>query len=187
MRELAEAGVVERRRRAGTRVLDPRPRDAALEVPSVKAEIEATGAAYRYELLERRLAIPRAELRAALGLQPGAKALQLRCRHWAGARVHQAEDRWINLDTVPEARAVDFAAIGPNEWLIGVIPLSQVSHVFSAASALPAEAALLGIAAGDAIFVVERRTWIDGRTITRARLIHPGATHRLVARTLPPF
>jgi len=68
-----------------------------------------------------------------------------------------------------------------------VIPLSQVSHVFSAASALPAEAALLGIAAGDAIFVVERRTWIDGRTITRARLIHPGATHRLVARTLPPF
>ena len=46
---------------------------------------------------------------------------------------------------------------------------------------------LLGIACGAAIFVVERRTWIDGRAITRARLVHPGATHRLVARTQPPI
>lgn len=187
LRELAEAGVVERRRRAGTRVLDPAPRDAALEVPSVKAEIEATGAAYRYELLESRVAAPPAAFRAALGLEAGAKALNLRCRHWAGPQVHQAEDRWINLGTVPAARAIDFATVSPNEWLVRTIPLSQVEHVFSAANANSEEAALLGIAAGDAVFVVERRIWIDGNAITRARLVHPGATHRLVAWTQPPI
>jgi len=45
----------------------------------------------------------------------------------------------------------------------------------------------LRIAPGAAVFVVERRTWIDGSAITRARLVHPGATHRLIARTQPPL
>jgi len=186
LRELAEAGVVERRRRAGTRVLAATPRDAELEVPSVRAEIEATGAEYRYELLGRRVAVPPREIRAALGLGARARALHVRCRHWADATAHQAEDRWINLDVVPSAREADFAANGPNDWLIRAMPLSRAEHIFSAANATEAEAALLGLAPGDAVFVTERRTWIDGRAITRARLVHPGATHRLVARTQPP-
>jgi len=187
LRELAEAGVVERRRKAGTRVLAATPRDAELEVPSVRAEIEATGAEYRYELLTRRIAAPSKADLAALGLGTGAKALHLRCRHWAGESPHQFEDRWINLDVVPSARAADFATTGPNDWLIRAMPLSRVEHVFSAANASRAEAELLGIEAGAAVFVVERRTWIDGRAITRARLVHPGATHRMVARTQPPL
>lgn len=186
LRELAEAGVVERRRRSGTRVLAATPRDAALEVPSVRAEIEATGAIYRYELLTRRIAAPPVDIRAGLGLGPGTHALHLRCRHWAGDTVHQAEDRWINLDVAPAAREADFTANGPNDWLIRAMPLSRVEHVFSAAIASEAEATLLGISPGDAVFVTERRTWIEGRAITRARLVHPGATHRLVARTQPP-
>lgn len=161
-------------------------RDAGLVIPSVRAEIEAAGAAYRYELLSRRVAVPPAAVRTALGLAPGAKALHLRCRHWADARVHQLEDRWISLETVPEAARADFSAVGPNEWLIRAMPLSQVEHVLSAENAGAAEAGLMGIAPGEAVFVIERRTWIDGRAITRARLAHPGATHRLVARTLPP-
>jgi GntR family histidine utilization transcriptional repressor len=192
LRELAEAGVVERRRKAGTRVLAATPRDAEMEVPSVRAEIEATGAEYRYELLARRVATPPKAERAALGMGAGAKALHLRCRHWAvergaGARVHQFEDRWINLEVVPSVREADFAATGPNDWLIRAMPLSRVEHVFRAANADEAEAELLGIATGAAVFVVERRTWIDGNAITRARLVHPGATHRMVARTQPPI
>ena len=34
---------------------------------------------------------------------------------------------------------------------------------------------------------MKRRPWIDGRALTRARLVHPGATHRLIARTQPPL
>ena len=101
--------------------------------------------------------------------------------------MHQVEERWINLDVVPAARAADFAATGPNDWLIRAMPLSRVEHVFSAANADAAEAALLGLAPGAAVFVVERRTWIEGRAITRARLVHPGATPRLVARTQSPL
>jgi len=186
LRELAEAGVVERRRRSGTRVLAATPRDAALEVPSIRAEIEATGTEYRYELLGRHIAGPPPDVRSALGLGTGVRALHLRCRHWAGGLVHQIEDRWINLEVVPAAREADFNAIGPNEWLIRAMPLSRVEHVFSAANAIEAEAALLGVSPGEAVFVIERRTWIEGRAITRARLVHPGATHRLVARTQPP-
>lgn len=187
LRELAEAGVVERRRKAGTRVLDPAPRDAELEIPSVRAEIEASGRPYRYELLSRRITLPPRVIRAMLGLGARTKALNLRCRHWAGNRVHQLEDRWISLETVPAAREADFATAGPSEWLVRAMPLSRVEHVFSADNATPEEAGLLGIAPGAAVFVAERRTWIDGRAITRARLVHAGAAYRLVARTLPPL
>ena len=183
LRELAEAGVVERRRKAGTRVLAATPRDAELEVPSVRAEIESTGADYRYELFGRRVAVPPGAVRAALGMGARAQGLHLRCRHWAGDHVHQFEERWINLDVVPAARTADFKTAGPNNWLIRAMPLSQVEHVFSAASATGAEAVFLGLDPGAAIFVVERRTWIDGGAITRARLMHPGSTHRMVART----
>ena len=133
------------------------------------------------------LNISKESVRRACRMAAGAKTLHLRCRHWAGARAHQVEDRWINLEVVPSAREADFAAIGPNDWLIRAMPLSRVEHVFSAANADEAEADLLGIAAGAAVFVVERRTWIDGNAITRARLLHPGATHRMVARTQPPL
>lgn len=187
LRELAEAGVVERRRKAGTRVLAATPRDASVEIPSVRGGIEAAGEAYRYELLARRIAAPPRAVAAALGLAAGARALHLRCRHWAGESVHQFEERWINLEVVPSAREADFTAAGPNDWLIRAMPLSRVEHVLSAANASAAEAGLLEIAEGAAVFVVERRTWIDGRAITRARLMHPGATHRLVAHTQPPI
>jgi len=187
LRELAEAGVVERRRRAGTRVLDPTPRDAEMEIPSVRAEIETSGRPYRYELISRRIAPPPRPVRDALGLSPGTKALHLVCRHWAGDRVHQLEDRWINLEVVPAAREADFRASGPNDWLIRAMPLSLVEHVFSAETADEEIARHLQIDPGAAVFVSERRTWIEGRAITRARLMHPGATHRLVARTQPPI
>ena len=101
--------------------------------------------------------------------------------------MHQVEERWINLAVVPAARTADFAADGPNDWLIRAMPLSRVEHVLSAANAGAEEAELLGLVPGAAVFVVERRTWIDGHAITRARLVHPGATHRLVARTQSPI
>ena len=51
LRELAQEGFLERRRKAGTRVVMPVGRSANFEIPRIRLEIEETGATYRYALL----------------------------------------------------------------------------------------------------------------------------------------
>ena len=53
MRELADEGFLDRRRKAGTRV-NPRPiRQARFAIPVIRAEIESKGFTYRYALVKR--------------------------------------------------------------------------------------------------------------------------------------
>jgi GntR family histidine utilization transcriptional repressor len=50
LRELASEGVVERRRRAGTRIVQGCRRAARIEIPLIRTQIEERGATYRYAL-----------------------------------------------------------------------------------------------------------------------------------------
>lgn len=181
MRELAEEGIIERRRKAGTRVRMAPRRQARFDIPLVRAEIEGQGAAYRYALVSREETPAPDWLRARLQLPEAAKVLHLTCMHYADGAPYQHEDRWINLAQLPQARKADFSDTGPNEWLIAEIPFSDVEIGLSAAQADAALAAHLSCTQGDALFTVERATWWQGQAVTYVRLSHrPG--HRLTTR-----
>lgn len=173
LQELARAGIVERKRKSGTRVALHPVREARFVIPLVRQEIEAEGAAYGYRLLGREVAQAPDLVRAKLDLQAGRKLLHLRCLHMAGSAPWQFEDRWINLESVPAARAQDFSAIGPNEWLVTNAPFSRADFIFRAARATMDEASLLQIADGEAVFVGERTTWIGSEPVTFVRMVHP--------------
>ena len=49
--QLAKAGLIERRRRSGSFVSRPRSQAAILEIHDIKAEVQALGLPYRYELV----------------------------------------------------------------------------------------------------------------------------------------
>ncbi|NMM43177.1 UTRA domain-containing protein [Rhodospirillaceae bacterium KN72] len=179
LRELAEEGVLERRRKAGTRVARPTSRSVAFDIPLVEDEIRATGARYHYELLEREIApLPPAEA-ASLERATGTPALHLRCLHFADRRPYQLEDRWIDIDTVPEAVDVDFAAEGANGWLVHNVPWTDAEHSIHADLAAGEIARSLNLTDGDPVLVVERRTWNDKGPVTTVRFHHPGRSHRL--------
>ena len=182
LRELAEDGVVERRRKAGTFVAENRARPARVEIPLIDREIAAQGRAYGYRLLARQEAVPPPEIAGRLELRREETALHVLCLHLGDGVPWQLEDRWINLATVPVAREAAFDAIGPNAWLVREIPFTDAEHAFGAQNAGAAEAAHLGILPGDALFVVERRTWLQGRVVTFVRLMRPGKNYRLYAR-----
>jgi GntR family histidine utilization transcriptional repressor len=181
MGELAGEGIVERRRRAGTRVRAAPLREARFRIPVARDEIEATGATYRYRLLSRAVCPAPAALAARLGLADGAQALHLRCLHAAGMRPWQVEDRWISLEALPAAEAADFATVAPTEWLVATVPYSEVEVSFTAAPCPPEDGALLDMGAGAPVFVVERATWWQGRAITQVRLTH-AAGYRMTTR-----
>jgi GntR family histidine utilization transcriptional repressor len=183
LRELAAEGVVERKRRAGTRVVQGHRRAARIDIPLIRTQIEARGSTYRYVLLSREILTAPETVRAQLSLEPGTEALHLRCLHFSDGSPYQLEDRWINLSAVPSARPESFEQISPNEWLVREKPLSEAEHTFLAANAGEDEATLLGLALNDALFVIERRTWLADQTITWVRLIHPGASFRMTSRS----
>lgn len=181
MRELAEEGVVERRRKAGTRVRMAPVRQARFSIPVVRAEIEAQNATYRYALVSRTEIEAPHWLRARLQLAQESPVLHLTCMHYADGNPYQFEDRWISLAMLPQARDADFTTMGPNEWLVSTVPFSDAEIAFSATSATAELAEYLGCSQGEALFTVERSTWLKEEAITFVRqTFRPG--HRMTTR-----
>lgn len=164
LQALAEAGWLDRRRRAGTRVVAHPVRKAVLSIPILKAEIEAAGMTYGYRLLQR-------EVRD-LGV------LEVAALHLADGLPHVHEDRRINLAVVPAVADVDLGVESANAWLVANAPFSHGNFALGAENAGPAMAALMGVEAGAALLVVERVTWDGPRWITEVRLTY-GAGHRI--------
>ncbi|MCP5152688.1 MAG: UTRA domain-containing protein [Ectothiorhodospiraceae bacterium] len=179
LRELADEGVVERRRRAGTRVALPTTRTAPVEIPRVDREVEAMGASYRYLRLARATEPASPSAAARLGVPEGTEVLRVECLHHANDSPFQLEERWISLDVVPAAREESFADVAPNVWLLERLPWSDVEHVIGATNATRKVAGHLGIEPGEAVLEVERRTWLERRVITYVRFLHPGRFYRL--------
>ncbi|QIE54702.1 UTRA domain-containing protein [Pikeienuella piscinae] len=179
LRELAASGLVERRRRAGTRVAEQPSRHARLTVPLIREEIETTGATYSYALIGA--AERKAPPAVAARLEGAERLLHVAATHFADARPFVFEERWINLDVVPEAaRSGLFAEISANEWLVRNAPFAGGEMALSAAPAEAAEAAALGLAKGAPLFIVERLTRSPDAVITLARLAYaPGRRMRL--------
>lgn len=182
---LAESGLIERRRKAGTFVARPRTHSLVLDVPEIAAEVTTRGETYAYELLSRTVrSTSRAEMEL-LDLDRPADVLVLRCLHSAAGRPYGLEERLINLDAVPEAEYVDFIAKPPNSWLLAQVPWTEAEHRISAANVSRATASILAIEATAACLVVARRTWRGADKITHVRLTFPGDAYDLVARFAP--
>lgn len=171
LREIAETGLIERRRRAGTRVALHPTRRAMLDIPVIRIEIERRGLSYGYRLLVREEVVPPPDIAAHFGGRAGHVMLHVVALHSAGGRPHAIEDRWIDPDAVPIARAADFVAVSPNEWLVLHVPFEGGDITFSAASASAGDAAMLDCAIGAPLFLTERMTWREERTLTLVRLL----------------
>lgn len=182
---LADAGLVVRRRRAGSFVSRPRVQSAILQIPDLKAEVEKRGERYAYRLLDLRKRTASTHDRTRLGVGGRTQVLALRCRHEAEGQPFAIEERLLNLQAVPDALLQDFSVTPPNTWLVGHVPWTEAAHRITACNADKAVAADLAIDEGAACLVIERQTWRNGEPITAVRLIHPGHLYDLIARFTP--
>jgi GntR family histidine utilization transcriptional repressor len=181
MRELADDGLIERRRKAGTRVRMVPVRQARFNIPIVRDEIKNKGGSYRYSLVKRSVEIAPDWLRARLQLPDDGKVLHLICMHYADGTPYEHEDRWINLTALPKAEDADFKDCGPSEWLVSTIPFSEVEINLSAGLADQNLSDYLACSVGDPVFNIERSTWWETEAVTYVRLSYrPG--HRLTSR-----
>jgi GntR family transcriptional regulator, histidine utilization repressor len=174
LRDLAEAGVLERRRKAGTRVAALPVRKATLDIPVIRQEIEARGQTHSFQVLKQTFMEPPVPVASRLGLPPGIKLLYLETLHLADGKPFAFETRWLNSEILPRPMP-DFQSLSANEWLVAHVAYVTGDIAFTAEGAGAREAAVLGVPVGAALFITERMTWTAESPITFVRLAHaPG-------------
>lgn len=182
---LADEGLIERKRRAGSFVARPRIQSAVLQIPDLPTEVTARGESYSYELLARRRRSATRRDAEVSAMSAGEVLIDIRCRHLANGRPLAFEERLISLAAVPEAENASFTSQPPGSWLLQHVPWTEAEHRFSAINADARLAGLLDVSEGVACLCVERRTWRGDATITFVRQTFLGDAYHLVARFGP--
>lgn len=166
LREIAATGLLERRRKAGTRVALNPARRATFEIPVIQHEVEARGSVYGYALISRSLGAAPPEICSRMGFSPDAALLHLRALHMADGAPYVFENRWVDPEVVPGILTVDLARSSANAWLVQNMPYTGGSLTLCAQSAGAELATRLKCTPDAAIFTMERITHVCESAIT---------------------
>lgn len=174
LQSLADDGLIERKRRAGSHVTLNPVRRAVLTIPVIRTAIEGAGQVYDHRLLLQE----EGEAPADCGFDPGPH-LHLVALHQADGRGYAHEDRWVNLVAIPEIAEVDLTMINANEWLVGHAPFSRGDYALTARAAGDL-AVHFGCPPHEPLLAARRRTWSGEKPVTCVNLTFaPG--HRVEA------
>ena len=185
MAGLVDAGLIVRRKRAGSFVARPKVHAPVLNIPDIQSEVLGRGEAYAFRLLSRRIRQAAPGSPEETELAAGGAILELAGVHEADARPFALERRLVSLTAAPKMEAADFSTMPPGAWLLEHVLWTEAESRISAVNADPEEARLLNIDLGAACLVVERRTWRGGEHVTRVRQVFPGDAYDLTARFGP--
>lgn len=171
MQDLSLAGLVERKRKGGTHVrIDPVTR-ATFDIPITRREVEQRGSKYDYQLIDRTVEETPSTIMARLGIHRPVRMLRIKALHLADNRPYIFEDRWVDDRSTPDILDVDLTLVSANEWLVRNKPYSRVDVRFSAMGADAESAMHLATSIGNALFVIERTTWIGQAPITTVQAV----------------
>jgi len=176
---LVAAGLIERRKKAGSFVSQPQVHAALLGIPDIRRAVLDRGETYAFQLFSR------LKIAESLGEWPDGKApegpvLRLEGLHLADGEPLAFEQREISVSSVPEAVDIDFSKVAPASWLLEHIPWTNGRHRISAVNATSQLARHLRIDTRQACLLVERWTWQVDRPITFVQQTFPGHLYDLV-------
>ena len=175
LRELAATGVIDRKRKAGTRVAIQKTRRVTAEIPVIREQVERNDQAYRFSILEYRMLLPPQYISETLGTSNKTKLLHLRSVHFADELPFIYEDRWINTKTIKEVKNVDLAQTSANEWLVQNVPFTNGEFLLEASVPNQTVVKALQLAKDEPVLGSRRTTWLADQSVTTVSLYYvPG-------------
>jgi GntR family histidine utilization transcriptional repressor len=178
---LAAAGLIERRKRAGSFVAQPRLHSMVLDIPDLMQEVLRRGQSYRFELLDREIRHAAANPHDSFDLGAG-PMLDLTGLHYADGRRLAVEQRRTRLAAVPDLEHASFDTEPPGSWLLRHVPWTEAETRISAVAADSRTAASLLLDAGAPLLQIERRTWRGTDRITFVRQLFRAESYDLFAK-----
>lgn len=179
LRELADSGIVQRRRKVGTRVTATPSRRTTLSLPVIRDEIEALGARYRYVMTECETARPTPAAMQALQVDADAPLLLIKAQYLADDLPHCCEALWLNPRALRLPERQVFAAEPAQEWLARSMAVTQNRFSILAEGASGSCARNLCIVPGTPVMAIERINSSDALPVSFARQFYPPG-HRIV-------
>jgi GntR family histidine utilization transcriptional repressor len=185
MTQLAEAGLIDRQRKAGSFVAQPRGQSAVLEITDIETEVKSLGRTYGFALQSRETMVANASHLQAWDVAAGSRIIKIACIHFSGDQPFCVEERLINATVVPSALEADFSSTAPGRWLLNQVPWTEAEHRIQAGAASAPMARRLDLEKGAPCLIIERRTWSNVGPVTKVLLTYPAKTHMIVARFAP--
>lgn len=180
LRELAESGIIERRRKVGTRVTASASRRTTLEMPVVRDEVEALGQRYDYRLTGYARSAPSDAAMRALQVGPGDEMILIKAQYLADGQPHCCEAIWLNPSVLPALTRDAVENQPAHEWLARNVPLTHGRFSILAEGASGDCARNLHVADGTPVLAIERINWSDSTPVSFARQFYP-PQHRLIS------
>ena len=181
LRELQAAGILVRRAGSGSFIAEPKPIGQMIEIRNIADEIRGRGHEYRAQVIQNAEERASAEIAALLEVPLGTKIFHSIIVHHEGEFPIQLEERFVLASVAPDYGNIDFTQMTPNEYLTRIAPLQRVEHRVNAAMPDARTRAMLGLAEGEPVLRMTRRTWSRSRLVSHAWLTHPGTRFELSA------
>jgi GntR family histidine utilization transcriptional repressor len=178
---LATAGLIDRRKRAGSFVAAPRLHSMILDIPDLMQEVILRGQSYRFDLHKREVRRAKTSSHGHFDLGPG-KVLALMGVHYANGQELAVERRTVNLKAVPAIEQASFEKEPPGTWLLHHVPWTEAETRISATAADEETASLLLLKIGAPLLQIERRTWRGDDRITSVQQSFRAETYDLFAK-----
>ncbi|MGE5953134.1 MAG: GntR family transcriptional regulator [Qipengyuania vulgaris] len=175
LQALAEEGIVERKRRGGTRVSPLPAPQAQFAIPLVREQVEERGLAYITRVTAHSVRMPDAKTRKEMRLSPEQECAYLESLHLADEQVFAFECRWINLASVPQFKVEALGDLSANEWLVREVPFSRGTVALGATTADSRTAETMRVEQSAPLFTMRRTTWLGEASVTAMTLFYaPG-------------
>jgi GntR family histidine utilization transcriptional repressor len=186
LRELNDEGIVERLAGKGTYVAEMKAASHVLEVRNIAEEVKLRGHEYSATVLLLEAQSATEEVAGLLHIAPTSRLNHALIVHFESGTPIQLEKRMATMEFAPEFLDQDFTTTTPSAYLSTIAPLQEAEHVVRAV--LPAKHIRrhLGMSANEPCLVVARRTWVNARPVSFARLYHPGNAFELTGHFAPP-
>ncbi|WP_286829181.1 MULTISPECIES: histidine utilization repressor [Kordiimonas] len=179
LRELTDEGVLARVPGVGTFVAEKTDDGHVLDVRNIADDIRARGHTYSADVIRRREETATGRLAELFRMPLGETLLRTRIVHLEGDMPLQLEDRWVNPCFAPDYLTNDFREITPTAYLLSKLPLQEVEHTIRAEMPSEQICELLRMPENEPCLVLTRRTSMNNKVITFARMFFPGSRYRL--------
>ncbi len=182
LRELMQAGYLERRPGIGTFVSDAPRQTSLLELRNIAEEIVARGHCHASRLVALRKVRADRRLASAFDARPGAPLYFLSLVHMEDGTPVQLEERHVNPAAAPRFLDQDFTALTPTAYLLSVSDVDELEHAVRAVLPSPATRRLLKVPPHVPCIELHRRSWRRGIVVTDAVLTYPADRYELRSR-----
>jgi GntR family histidine utilization transcriptional repressor len=183
--KLTEVGLLERRRKQGTRVAKTTETHSVIGFLDVRQDIEGKGRSYSYKILSKRTLQAGKATAFWPAMTAGTPILMLSAAHCGFGKPEVLEQRYINLRAAPEAVDANFEAEMPNIWLLARLPCTRLRNTIRAEAATAAQARLLHVPENSPLLVSLRQTWAGEMPVTSVKLSYPGEQNEFVGEFNP--